>query len=142
MTVIKVSGALILEGDFMFQFNKMNETYFFWFIKSSVIPLIFNISYIKWIYNMNVIKKSISALDTLIADAMSRDPETKEWKCNYCAKSHKDKARIKRHVEVHFPGHTQLCPYCQKECNSRNSLRVHISDYHQHIHNNLIINNL
>jgi len=82
------------------------------------------------------------ALDTLIADAMSRDPETKEWKCNYCAKSHKDKARIKRHVEVHFPGHTQLCPYCQKECNSRNSLRVHISDYHKHIHNNLIINNL
>ena len=46
VTVIKVSGALILEGDFMFQFNKMNETYFFWFIKSSVIPLIFNISYI------------------------------------------------------------------------------------------------
>ena len=85
---------------------------------------------------------SISALDTLIADAMSRDPESKEWKCNYCAKSHKDKARIKRHVEVHFPGHTQLCPYCQKECNSRNSLRVHISDYHKHIHNNLIINNL
>jgi len=69
-------------------------------------------------------------LDDLIAGALSRDQVTKEWHCNYCPKAHKDKARITRHVEVHFPGYSQQCPYCGKELVSRNSLRNHISDVH------------
>ena len=70
-------------------------------------------------------------LDTLIFTAMYKDQDTREWRCNFCPKSHKDKARITRHVEIHFPGFTQSCPYCFKELPSRNSLRVHISDAHK-----------
>merc|ERR1712046_408915 len=69
-------------------------------------------------------------LDRLIAAAMTRDQVTREWHCNYCTKSHKDKARITRHVEVHFPGYTQHCMFCGKELISRNALRNHISDVH------------
>ena len=75
-------------------------------------------------------------LDTLISTAMYKDQVTKEWRCNFCSKSHKDKARIKRHVEIHFPGFTQSCPYCCKELPSRNSLRVHISDAHTNVNKN------
>jgi len=70
-------------------------------------------------------------MDLLVAEAMLKDPATNEWRCNYCHKSHKDKARIKRHVEVHFPGQVHFCPHCQKQCHTRNSLRVHISEYHK-----------
>lgn len=76
--------------------------------------------------NINVVD-----LDLLVAEAMLKDPATNEWRCNYCHKSHKDKARIKRHVEVHFPGQVHFCPHCQKQCHTRNSLRVHISEYHK-----------
>lgn len=38
-------------------------------------------------------------LDTLISTAMYKDQDTREWRCNFCSKSHKDKARITRHVE-------------------------------------------
>eukprot|EP00092_Neocalanus_flemingeri_P038273 GFUD01041658.1.p1 GENE.GFUD01041658.1~~GFUD01041658.1.p1 ORF type:complete len:325 (+),score=77.95 GFUD01041658.1:232-1206(+) len=69
-------------------------------------------------------------LDQMIAHAMTRDQVSREWRCNYCPKTHKDKARISRHVEVHFPGYAQQCPYCEKELVSRNSLRNHISDVH------------
>jgi len=76
-------------------------------------------------------------LDRLIAAAMSRDAVSREWNCNYCSKSHKDKARITRHVEVHFPGYSQCCVYCGKELISRNALRNHISDVHTKQHNKL-----
>eukprot|EP00092_Neocalanus_flemingeri_P039155 GFUD01042617.1.p1 GENE.GFUD01042617.1~~GFUD01042617.1.p1 ORF type:complete len:260 (-),score=65.84 GFUD01042617.1:49-828(-) len=69
-------------------------------------------------------------LDMLISGALAKDPVTGEWKCTYCNKTNKNKARITRHVEVHFPGFTQQCPYCEKQLVSRNALRNHVSDVH------------
>jgi len=69
-------------------------------------------------------------LDMLIASALSKDPLTGEWICTFCKKSNKNKARISRHAEVHFPGYTQQCPYCEKQLVSRNALRNHVSDAH------------
>eukprot|EP00092_Neocalanus_flemingeri_P059406 GFUD01071002.1.p1 GENE.GFUD01071002.1~~GFUD01071002.1.p1 ORF type:complete len:346 (-),score=72.35 GFUD01071002.1:91-1128(-) len=69
-------------------------------------------------------------LDMLISGALAKDPVTGEWKCTYCHKTNKNKARITRHVEVHFPGFTQQCPYCEKQLVSRNALRNHVSDVH------------
>jgi len=69
-------------------------------------------------------------LDSLIASALTKDPNTGEWICTYCHKSNKNKARITRHAEVHFPGFTQQCPYCDKQLVSRNALRNHVSDAH------------
>ena len=66
----------------------------------------------------------------LIASALSKDPLTGEWICTFCKKSNKNKARISRHAEVHFPGYTQQCPYCEKQVVSRNALRNHVSDAH------------
>ena len=69
-------------------------------------------------------------LDMLIAGALTNDPMTGEWTCNFYHKSNNDKARITRHAEVHFPGFTQQCPYCDKQLVSRNALRNHVSDAH------------
>jgi len=69
-------------------------------------------------------------LDLLLATALTRDPASGEWMCKYCPKTHKNKARISRHAEVHFPGFSQQCPYCEKVLASRNSLRTHVSDAH------------
>jgi len=69
-------------------------------------------------------------LDLLIANALTRDPASGEWMCKLCPKTHKNKARISRHAEIHFPGFTQQCPYCEKVLASRNSLRTHVSDAH------------
>jgi len=69
-------------------------------------------------------------LDQLIANALTRDLVTGEWKCKYCPKTNKDKARISRHAETHFPGFSQQCPYCEKVTGSRNSLRAHVSRAH------------
>merc|ERR1712096_592372 len=69
-------------------------------------------------------------LDLLLATALTRDPASGEWMCKYCPKAHKNKARISRHAEVHFPGFSQQCPYCEKVLASRNSLRTHVSDAH------------
>jgi len=69
-------------------------------------------------------------LDMLISGALIKDPMTGEWTCTYCQKANKNKARITRHAEVHFPGFTQQCPYCDKQLVSRNALRNHVSDAH------------
>ena len=75
-------------------------------------------------------KVLFAELDLLIAAALHRDPDSGEWMCKYCSKTHKNKARISRHAEVHFPGFTQQCPHCEKVLGSRNSLRAHVSDAH------------
>jgi hypothetical protein len=69
-------------------------------------------------------------LDMLIAGALTKDPMTGEWTCTFCHKSNKNKARITRHAEVHFPGFTQQCPYFDKQLVSRNTLRNHVLDAH------------
>jgi len=69
-------------------------------------------------------------LDQLIANALTRDAVSGEWMCKYCSKTNKDKARITRHAETHFPGFSQQCPYCEKVTGSRNSLRAHVSRAH------------
>ena len=101
---------------------------------SQVIFPVLIVTEIKWSFLFplyeNILWQLFSELDRLIAAAMTRDQVSKEWHCNYCTKSHKDKARITRHVEVHFPGYTQHCMFCGKELISRNALRNHISDVH------------
>ena len=69
-------------------------------------------------------------LDQLLANALTRDPATGEWMCKYCPKTHKNKARISRHAETHFPGFSQQCNFCDHVAGSRNSLRAHVSYHH------------
>lgn len=71
-----------------------------------------------------------SELDSLIANSMSKNAETNEWECITCGRAHKDKARVRRHVETHFQGFQQKCPQCGKMVNSRNALRNHMSEQH------------
>ena len=73
----------------------------------------------------------------LIAKSMEKSFETNEWTYKICQKSHKDKARIRRHTDSHFPGFNQACPQCGKNISSRNALRCHM--YDQHNENMIII---
>ena len=81
--------------------------------------------------DMILIPAIFAELDQLIANALTRDPSSGEWTCKFCPKTNKDKARITRHAETHFPGFSQQCPYCEKVTGSRNSLRAHVSRAHK-----------
>jgi len=69
-------------------------------------------------------------LDLLIAESMEKNLGTNEWTCRICQKSHKDKSRIRRHAECHFPGFLQSCPQCGKRVGNRNALRCHMYEQH------------
>jgi len=73
-------------------------------------------------------------LDELIAKNMDKyyleDNRTCAWQCLLCGKNNKDKSIVKHHVETHFPGYTQQCPYCQNMMKTRKSLKMHILREH------------
>jgi len=71
------------------------------------------------------------ALDKLISENMAKD-EAGIWSCTICSVANRQKARIRNHVETHFES-TQLCPYCQQVCKSRDSLRKHLRALHETI---------
>jgi len=73
-------------------------------------------------------------LDELIAKNMEKyyleDNRTCAWQCLLCGKNNKDKSIVKHHVETHFPGYAQQCPYCQNMMKTRKSLKMHILREH------------
>ena len=50
--------------------------------------------------------------------------------CLQCGFSNQDKARVRRHAEVHFPGFVHECHYCGVTKKSSTALRMHIHSYH------------
>ena len=51
------------------------------------------------------------------------------WSCLTCAYTNRDRAKMKRHVEVHIDGLLYTCNVCHKEFRSKNVLNVHISKH-------------
>ena len=63
---------------------------------------------------------------------ISKDVETGLFSCTACGKNNKDKGNLRKHVEVHFPGHfVYSCSECNKTFSGKNSLYVHQSTYHK-----------
>ena len=67
----------------------------------------------------------MSSIDKKINELITRDDETKNFKCNLCGKCSKTKQNIQNHVEIHFDGLEFPCQLCDKICNTRLSLRMH-----------------
>jgi len=67
---------------------------------------------------------------TTISEVLSYNPDTLLWQCTVCGKSNSDKARIRRHAEVHFKGFIHSCPHCGVEKKTSTALRIHIHNYH------------
>eukprot|EP00092_Neocalanus_flemingeri_P038166 GFUD01041543.1.p1 GENE.GFUD01041543.1~~GFUD01041543.1.p1 ORF type:complete len:344 (-),score=71.41 GFUD01041543.1:458-1489(-) len=73
-------------------------------------------------------------LDEQIAKNMEKflleDGRNYAWQCTLCGRNNKDKSIVKHHVETHFPGYAQQCPYCQNMMKTRKSLKMHIIREH------------
>jgi len=73
-------------------------------------------------------------LDEQIAKNMDKflleDGRTFAWQCLMCGRNNKDKSIVKHHVETHFPGYSQQCPYCNNIMRTRKSLKMHIIREH------------
>jgi len=67
---------------------------------------------------------------TTISEVLSYNSDTLLWQCTVCGKSNSDKARIRRHAEVHFKGFIHSCPHCGVEKKTSTALRIHIHNYH------------
>ena len=52
------------------------------------------------------------------------------FSCLACEYTSSDRAKIKRHIEVHFEGLSYPCSVCNKEFRSKNSLVKHKSMIH------------
>jgi len=65
-----------------------------------------------------------------ISGVLEHDPLRKEWRCLQCGFSNQDKARVRRHAEVHFPGFIHECHHCGATKKSSTALRMHIHSYH------------
>eukprot|EP00092_Neocalanus_flemingeri_P013215 GFUD01014242.1.p1 GENE.GFUD01014242.1~~GFUD01014242.1.p1 ORF type:complete len:314 (+),score=96.19 GFUD01014242.1:30-971(+) len=65
-----------------------------------------------------------------INQVLAYNTETLLWQCTVCGKSNSDKARIRRHAEVHFKGFIHACPHCGVEKKTSTALRIHIHNYH------------
>ena len=47
------------------------------------------------------------------------------WRCMLCGQENKDKSRIKRHVETHFPQFSYPCNVCGCVYKNRRSFKIH-----------------
>jgi len=71
-------------------------------------------------------------VEAWVADALYKDESTGDWCCKYCSKTNRNRARVSRHAEVHFPGTVPLpCNFCGKTFKTRNSLASHVSRWHR-----------
>ena len=52
------------------------------------------------------------------------------WKCKVCGKIAKLKGNIKQHAESHIEGVSHICHICNKLSTTRNSLQMHMKNYH------------
>jgi len=74
------------------------------------------------------------ALDDLIAKSMSQildETGSRIWNCDLCNRNNKSKQVIRRHMEIHLQVQHQ-CPHCEKQVQTREALRRHISRYHKY----------
>ncbi|XP_023319822.1 protein bric-a-brac 1 isoform X2 [Eurytemora carolleeae] len=70
-------------------------------------------------------------LEELVLASLVYRMEKRIWECTRCGKESTDKARIRRHAEIHFPGFIHTCSHCGVEKNSSTALRMHIHTYHR-----------
>ena len=86
---------------------------------------------------MNVASKTSSTfyllLDfaTVISEVLEYDNTNRVWKCTQCGKSNTDKARVRRHAEIHFQGFVHSCPHCGVQKKTSTALRMHVISYHK-----------
>ena len=76
---------------------------------------------------------SMEEINTLIAKYLSRNDDG-TYSCIKCGKngSKNGSARdMRNHIETHLNGISFTCPMCAKQFRSRNSFKVHKSNYHK-----------
>ena len=66
-----------------------------------------------------------------ISSVLSHDSTNRVWQCLECGMTNKDKARVRRHAEVHFKDFVHSCSYCGVQKKSSEALRMHIHAYHK-----------
>ena len=67
---------------------------------------------------------------TVISGVLEYDNNERVWRCTECGKTNTDKARIRRHAEIHFQGFVHSCPQCGVQKKTSTALRYHIHAYH------------
>merc|ERR1719154_655696 len=65
-----------------------------------------------------------------ISGVLEYDSSNRVWQCTECGKSNSDKARVRRHAEIHFQGFVHSCPHCGCQKKTSTALRYHIHAYH------------
>jgi len=68
--------------------------------------------------------------NSAISGVLSYDSINRVWQCTECGKSNTDKARVRRHAEIHFQGFVHACPHCGCQKKTSTALRYHIHAYH------------
>ena len=64
----------------------------------------------------------------------AKSPASNKWSCGICGQfSHVGRHQVRNHVESkHFPTTFQYqCQYCDKICNTKKGLEVHLSERHR-----------
>jgi len=51
------------------------------------------------------------------------------YSCDVCARTYKDKTKMKHHIETHLDSY-QICPICQQHCKTRRTLKTHMARTH------------
>jgi len=67
---------------------------------------------------------------TIISSVLEYDSMERVWRCTECGKTNTDKARVRRHAEIHFQGFVHSCPHCGCQKKTSTALRYHIHAYH------------
>ena len=82
----------------------------------------------------NLINKCLKNITDLVLSMMSSfvSDEGKEmWRCDHCLYESKKKFNVLEHIESkHIASQQLACPYCDKICPNRKSLRNHVY-YHK-----------
>jgi len=83
---------------------------------------------------------NVKSPDDLYQFCVKEVGETK-WKCRICLQfKHGGRNQVRNHVESkHFPNVFEYrCKYCDKTCNTKKGLEVHISEKHRYDNNTLL----
>jgi len=80
-----------------------------------------------YVSNKNELERQCSELIVSLFDSL--DGKT-IWQCAQCHYSSKQRYTVREHVETHISGFSHRCTLCDKSCNTRNALKVHISRKH------------
>jgi len=67
---------------------------------------------------------------SIISSVLEYDTTDRVWRCTECGKTNTDKARVRRHAEIHFQGFVHSCPHCGCQKKTSTALRYHIHAYH------------